>query len=111
MQLMSKMRFISAQFEAYLSNDLWLKNARHANEMAQLLASELEKIPEITITQKVESNAAFAIMPKEAIPVIQEKYTFYVWNEESSEARFMTSFDTTKKDVKNFAKAIKEAVA
>ena len=110
MQLMSKMRFISAQFEAYLSNNLWLKNARHSNEMAKLLASELEKISEITITQKVQANVVFAIIPKEVIPAIQEKYYFYVWNEETSEARLMTSFDTTKKDVKNFVRAMKEAL-
>lgn len=110
MQLMSKMRFISAQFETYLSNDLWLKNARHSNEMAQLIAKELEKIPQITIMQKVEANVVFATIPKEAIPAIQEKYYFYVWNEETSEARLMTSFDTTRKDVKNFVNAIKEAL-
>jgi len=110
MQLLSKMRFIAAQFEAYLSNDLWLKNAKHANEMAKLLAQEVEKIPQITITQKVEANAVFAIVPKEVIPAIQEKYHFYIWNNEISEVRWMTSFDTTKKDVRSFVKAIKEAL-
>lgn len=110
MQLLSKMRFVAAQFEAYLSNDLWLKNARHANEMAKLLAQEVEKIPQITITQKVEANAVFATVPKKAIPVVQKKYHFYIWNDEISEVRWMTSFDTTKKDVKNFVKAVKEAL-
>ncbi|GAK55061.1 aromatic amino acid beta-eliminating lyase/threonine aldolase [Candidatus Vecturithrix granuli] len=110
MQLLSKMRFISAQFDAYLSNDLWLKNARHANAMAQLLASELEKIPTISITQKVQANAVFAIFPKEIIPTVQEKYYFYVWNEHSSEVRLMTSFDTTKKEVKGFVEAIKDTL-
>ena len=110
MQLLSKMRFISAQFDAYLSNELWLKNAKHANDMAQLLANELKKIPQVTITQKVEANAVFAIIPKEVVPVVQKKYYFYIWNEASSEARLMTSFDTTKKDVKNFVKAIKDTV-
>ena len=110
MQLLSKMRFISAQFEAYLSNDLWLKNARHANEMAQLLAHELEKIPEIQITQHVQANAVFAIFPEEMIPTVQAKYFFYVWDEQKSEVRLMTSFDTTKKDVKNFVNVIKEAL-
>ncbi len=110
MQLLSKMRFIAVQFETYLSNDLWLKNATHANEMAKLLAQEVEKIPQITITQKVEANAVFATVPKEVIPAIQEKYYFYIWNNETSEVRWMTSFDTTKKDVKNFVKAIKEAL-
>jgi threonine aldolase len=110
MQLLSKMRFISAQFEAYLLDDLWLKNAKHANEMAQVLAQEIAKIPQIRITQKVEANAVFAIVPKEAVPLIQEKFHFYLWNPEISEVRWMTSFDTTKRDVKNFVKTIKDAV-
>src|SRR6185295_11132171 len=69
--LPSKMRFISAQFEALLSNELWRRNAEHANRMAQLLARELEKISRITITQKVESNGVFVVMPKKYIPVLQ----------------------------------------
>ena len=62
--LPSKMRFISAQFEALLSNDLWRQNAEHANRMAQVLARELARVPQITITQKVEANGVFAIVPK-----------------------------------------------
>ena len=110
MHLCSKMRFIAAQFEAYLSDNLWLKNAQHANAMANLLAQEVKKIPQITITQKVEANAVFAIVPKDAIPVIQQKFYFYLWNNEISEVRWMTSFDTTKKDVKNFVQALKDAL-
>ena len=52
----------------------------------------------------------FAIFPKEIIPVVQEKFYFYIWNDEISEVRLMTSFDTTKKDVKSFVKAVKEAL-
>lgn len=110
MQLFSKMRFIAAQFDTYLSNDLWLKNAKHANEMAKLLARDIKKIPQITITQKVEANAIFAIIPKEAVSAIQQKFYFYLWNTETSEVRWMTSFDTTKKDIKNFVKAVKESM-
>lgn len=110
MQLFSKMRFQAAQFEAYLSNDLWRKNAQHANAMAQLLAEEITRLPQIRLTQKVEANAVFAIVPKEAIPVIQQKFYFYLWNHEISEVRWMTSFDTTKKDVKNFVQALKDAL-
>ncbi len=110
MQLQSKMRFIAAQFEAYLSNELWLKNAGHANEMAQLLARKLEKIPESTLTQKVEANSVFATFPPESIPTIQEKFYFYVWNESNSEVRLMTAFDTTKKDINNFINAIKGSI-
>ena len=110
MQLYSKMRFIAVQFDAYLTSEVWLKNARHANQMAQLLASELEKIPEITITQPVESNGVFVILPAEAVVQIQEKFHFYTWNAATGESRLMTAFDTTKKDVKNLVKSLKEAI-
>jgi threonine aldolase len=109
-QLASKMRFIAAQFEALLSEDLWRKNAAHANQMAQILAAELAKIPRIQLTQKVEANGVFAIVPKRYLPVLQKKYFFYVWNEETSEARFMTSFDTTENDIKDFVGLVKKIV-
>jgi threonine aldolase len=108
--LPSKMRFISAQFEALLSNDLWRQNAQHANQMAQRLAAELGKISQITITQKVESNGVFAIVPKKYVPLLQQRYFFYVWNEEISEVRFMTSFDTTEADIADFVGLVKKIV-
>jgi threonine aldolase len=108
--LPSKMRFISAQFEALLSNELWRQNAQHANQMAQRLASELRKIRQITITQKVESNGVFAILPKKYVPMLQKRYYFYVWNEEISEVRFMTSFDTTEADIADFVGLVKKIV-
>lgn len=107
MQLASKMRFISAQFESYLSNDLWLQNAMHANKMARLLANLVSEMSEIKITQKVESNGVFAIIPKELIPILQNEYFFYVWNEETSEVRWMTSFDTKEEDVYSFVELLK----
>ena len=108
--LPSKMRFISAQFEALLSNDLWRQNAQDANQMAQRLATELGKISQITITQKVESNGVFAIVPKKYVPLLQKRYFFYVWNEEISEARFMTSFDTTEADIADFVALVRKTV-
>ncbi|HEU0251560.1 MAG TPA: low specificity L-threonine aldolase, partial [Pyrinomonadaceae bacterium] len=94
--LPSKMRFISAQFEALLSNDLWRRCAGHANRMAQTLANELTKLPQIKLTQAVQSNGVFATIPSKYIPQLQKKYFFYVWNEEISEVRLMASFDTTE---------------
>ena len=108
--LPSKMRFISAQFEALLSNDLWRQNAAHANRMAQILAKELEKIPQIEITQKVESNGVFARVPRKYIPQLQKRYFFYVWDEAISEVRFMTSFDTTEEDISDFVALIKKTL-
>lgn len=110
MHLPSKMRFIAAQFSALLSNDLWRKNAIHANSMAKLLAEELGRIPLIEITQKVESNGVFARLPKNFIAILQKQYFFYVWNEQTSEVRFMTSFDTTPQDISNFVALIKQTL-
>ena len=108
--LPSKMRFISAQFEALLSGDLWRENAVHANRMAQLLAGELGTIPRIRITQKVEANGVFAVVPRKYIEKLQKKYFFYVWNEATSEVRFMTSFDTTEEDIADFVSLVKKTV-
>jgi len=108
--LPSKMRFISAQFAALLSHNLWRTNAERANRMAQVLARELEKIPQISITQKVQANGVFAIVPPRYVPVLQKKYFFYVWNEETSEVRFMTSFDTREEDIKDFVALVKKTL-
>lgn len=110
MQLASKMRYISAQFTALFTNDLWLQNATHANQMAQLLAEKVREIPQVQITQPVEINGVFAIIPKEAIEKLQQKYFFYVWNETRSEVRWMTSFSTTREDVEKFVEALKEVL-
>jgi threonine aldolase len=106
--LPSKMRFVSAQFEALLANDLWRRNAEHANRMASLLARELRKVPQISITQPVQANGVFAIVPKKYIARLQKEYFFYVWNEETSEVRFMTSFDTTEEDIADFVGLVKK---
>jgi threonine aldolase len=110
MQLFSKMRFVSAQFIAYFSNELWKRNADHSNRMARLLAEEVRKIPAIKLTQDVEANGVFAIVPPEIIPQLQEKYFFYVWDEHQSEVRWMTSFDTEEEDIHNFVALIKSLV-
>jgi threonine aldolase len=110
MHLPSKMRFISAQFEAMLSGDLWRRGPTHANRMARLLANELAKLSQIKITQPVESNGVFAVIPKKYIPALQKKYFFYVWNEEISEVRLMASFDTSEDDVRDFVKLVRKTV-
>src|SRR5271170_4611208 len=110
MQLASKMRFISAQLDTLLSNDLWRKNAQHANRMAGLLQKEISKIPKVKVVYKVEANGVFAQIPRKAIAKIQKRYFFYVWDEEQSVVRWMCSFDTTEQDVKQFAKFVAETV-
>jgi threonine aldolase len=107
MQLASKMRFIAAQFSALLTDDLWLENASHANRMAQLLAGQLNDIPDLKIVQKVQANAVFASLPRPAIDKLLKKYFFYIWDEDKNEVRWMTSFATTEEDIEKFAAAIR----
>jgi len=110
MQLASKMRFIAVQFETLLTNDLWLKSARHANAMAKLLESEVRKVPELQIAYPVEANGVFVKVPREAIARIKEHYFFYVWNEETSVVRWMCSFDTTEQDIRQFTSFVQQYV-
>jgi threonine aldolase len=110
MQLASKMRFMSAQMEALLTNDLWKRNADHANRMARLLEQEVRKMGGVRVVYPVEANGVFVQIPREAIERIQERYFFYVWNEEESVVRWMCSFDTTEEDVRLFAAFVGEIV-
>ncbi len=110
MQLSSKMRFIAAQFSALLTNGLWKRSAEHANKMAQLLASELAGIEGVALTQAVEANEVFVTLPARIIPKLQERWPFHVWNETTSEARLITSFDTEESDVTDFAGLVREAI-
>jgi threonine aldolase len=110
MQLASKMRFIAAQFNALLSNDLWKRNATHSNRMAQLLAGELAGIKGVAITQKVQANEVFVTLPAEIVPKLQQEWPFHIWDEATSEARLITSFDTEEADVADFAALVRQAV-
>ncbi|MDR2503063.1 MAG: threonine aldolase [Deltaproteobacteria bacterium] len=113
MQLASKMRYIAAQFQAYLHNDLWRRNAQQANDMARLLAESLEGTEGLEITRPVEVNAVFARLPRRAALEAQKSCPFYIWDEtpeETPEARWMTSFDTTPEAVRDFAAKIKNAL-
>jgi threonine aldolase len=94
-QLISKMRYVTVQMEAYIKDELWKQNAQNANKMAQLLAEKLSGINGITITQPVYVNAVFAILPAAIISPLQAKYHFYVWNESRNEVRLMCSWNTT----------------
>ncbi len=107
MQLASKMRFVAAQFDALLTDGLWLRSATHANRMAARLGEELARIPGIRLTQKVEANEVFAILPREHVARLQEQCDFQVWNEQTTEARLVASFDTTDDDVTNFVQNVR----
>jgi len=111
MQLASKMRFVSVQFDALLSGDLWLRNARHSNAMAARLAAAVRGVDGVEVQRPVEANSVFAILPAAVTQRLQGRYPFYVWDEQSGEVRWMTSFDTTEADVDGFAAALRDEMA
>ncbi|MGH3274570.1 MAG: threonine aldolase family protein [Streptosporangiaceae bacterium] len=111
MQLASKMRFLSAQFGALLEDDLWLRNAQHANAMARRLADGVSSVPGLRLAYPVQANAVFAVLRPEHVSVLQRDWNFHVWAEDgeaASTARWMTAFDTTPSDVDSFIAAIQE---
>jgi len=110
MQLASKMRYISAQLDALLTDDLWLRNARHSNRMAKLLERELKKIPDVEIAYKVEANGVFARIPRQAISKIRQRYFFYDWDESQAMVRWMCSWDTTEQDVTTFVSFVAQTI-
>ena len=111
MQLASKMRFISAQLDALLSGDLWLRNAVRSNAMAQRLAAGVRHLPGLEISRSIQANAVFASLPPEVTARLLERFAFHVWDDRTGEVRWMTAFDTTEDDVDAFAAAIREELA
>lgn len=115
MQLLSKMRFLAAQFLEYFTNDLWLENARTANRMAALLAGELRDMEHVRIVHPVEVNAVFARLHKNVIAKLREDFYFYTldafdapgYPQDWHLVRLMTSFATTEDEVAAFVEALK----
>ncbi|MDI2098370.1 threonine aldolase family protein [Ruicaihuangia caeni] len=112
MQLASKMRFVSAQLLALLDDDLYLRSARHSNQMAARLRRTLEEriasgeIAGLGFTQATQANAVFATLPEGVADRLRERFRFYDWDAARGEVRWMTSFDTTEADIDAFADAI-----
>jgi threonine aldolase len=102
--LFSKMRFLSAQLEAYLADDLWLRNARHANRMAARLADGLAGVPGARPQHPVEANEVFVELPEPMIRgLYADGFQFYRWDDETSVViRLMTAFDTDASAVDAF---------
>lgn len=111
MQLASKMRFVSVQFEALLTGDLWLRSARHANAMARRLEAAVRDVDGVTVVRPVQANAVFALLPREVSERLQKRYRFYFWDESTGEVRWMCAFDTSEEDVDSFAAALAEEMA
>jgi threonine aldolase len=117
MQLASKMRFVSAQLLALLSDELYLRSAGHANAMATRLRESLEAeiaagtISGLGFSQATESNAVFAVLPDGVADRLREKFRFYDWDASKGEVRWMCSYDTTEDDIDAFVAAIREELA
>ncbi len=111
MQLASKMRFVSVQLEALLAKDLWLRNARHSNAMAQRLAEGVRAVHGVEILHPVQANAVFARLPHDVSERLQKRFRFYFWDEKAGDVRWMCAFDTTEDDVDAFVAALKEEMA
>lgn len=110
-QLPSKARFVAAQASALLTDDLWLRNAGHANAMAVELADAVAAIDGVDVLHPPEVNAVFARLPAEAIRPLQEWSFFWEWDLEQSLVRWMTGFTTTEADVARFAAGVAAVVA
>ena len=110
MQLHSKMRFISVQFDRYLTDGLWKKNAETANRMAKLLEKSLMPFSQLHITRSVDANGVFVIIPPEIIPQLQQHYFFHIWDGTTSEVRLMCSWDTTEEDIESFTRVLKDVL-
>ncbi|MGV3522608.1 MAG: threonine aldolase family protein [Candidatus Sericytochromatia bacterium] len=108
MQLLSKMRYLSVQLEAYLSQKVWERNARHANGMARYLGEAVADLPGLSLAAPVETNAVFIHLPPELIAPLQEQMYFYVWDPQTSVVRWMTSFDTERADLDGFVATLKQ---
>jgi threonine aldolase len=110
LQLASKMRFIAAQFEALLGDELWRRAAGHANAMARRLADAVRDIEGVALTQEPQANAVFAILPPGVADALRERWFFYDWDELRGEVRWMCSWDTTEADVDAFAADVAGAI-
>jgi threonine aldolase len=110
MQLASKMRFLAAQFIALLDDELWRRNASHANEMARRLADSVRGLPGVEIRHPVEANAVFARLEPRHVKALQRDWLFHVWDEKTSVVRWMAAFDTSEADVDLFVASIRDAV-
>jgi threonine aldolase len=112
MQLASKMRFVSAQLIALLTDDLYRRSANRANAMAGHLRRSLEaaivdgRVRNLSFSQETTANAVFAVLPNESADRLKEKFRFYDWDRAANEVRWMTAFDTTEADVDAFVAAI-----
>lgn len=99
LQLLSKMRYVSAQYIPFFKNNLWHTLANQANQKAQEAATVLKSIPHLSLNYPVESNQLFFSAPTLWIPLIQKKIFCHLWDHDKNEIRFITSWNTSENDI------------
>ena len=110
-QLPSKMRFVSAQFNALLRDDLWLQLAGHSNGMAQRLYDATHDIEGVEYDSGPLVNSVFPHLPLEVIEPLRQWCFFWDWHVPTRQVRWMTAWDTTDDDVDSFAAGVRECLA
>ncbi|MFS8197958.1 threonine aldolase family protein [Streptomyces sp. CWNU-52B] len=107
-QLASKTRFHAAQLDAYLTDDLWLRNAAHANAMAARLQDGLKAVPEVELLGAAEANILFCRLPRQLTErLLSDGYAFYHDRYEPGVVRFVASFATTPQDIDGLLDAVR----
>lgn len=107
-QLVSKSRFVAVQLLALLDDDLWLRHADHANDMAARLADRLRGAEGVDLLNDPQVNSVFALIPPERIRALQDWSFFWEWDSSAGLVRWMTSWATTPADVDVFAAGVAE---
>jgi len=112
-QLVSKMRFVSAQLEAYLKGERWLDLARHANAMAARIADGLQRLPQAALLHPVEANEVFIQLPPKVLAGLRAAgFNFYDWTDAApGTIRLVLAFNTDPADVDAFVTAATQLAA
>ena len=109
--LWSKHRFLAAQFDAFLADDLWLDNARHANALAARLANGLSQLPGVTLPWPTEANEVFPVLPEAMDQALEAAgFVYYPWPMVPGMKRFVTSFVTDPEDIERLLAVAQSAV-
>lgn len=111
MQLASKMRFVAAQFIAYMDGELWRDLATQANQMTARLTAACQTINGFELSYPAPCNMSFPKLNPRVLSELSQAHYFYTWDEANSVARWVTSFDTTTDDIDQFADAVAQAWA
>jgi threonine aldolase len=109
-QLPSKMRFVAAQFNALLTDDLWIRLAEHSNAMGHRLYDATKGLPRLSYDTAPQVNSVFPVLPTELIAPLQDWCFFWDWDTSRSQVRWMTAWDTTADDVDRFAAGVAAAL-